>query len=73
MPRIYELDRNATLAEAEADPGTYFLPHDYCRDCWDWAVEDSEEHDEVNTDHPPYRDTDYECDICGTRLTERDD
>ena len=28
---------------------------------------------EGGADHPPYEDEDYDCDVCGRRLTWRDD
>jgi len=75
MPRIYE------STGAAVDSGDDLsIPVDYCRYCYGGAKQialqqneqDGDEH-EVDQDHPPYDETDYECETCNRKLTERDD
>jgi hypothetical protein len=66
------MDRNVTLEEAQADPGTYFLPYDFCRECWWYVKARAGPHDEVDAEHPDYDETDYKCDECGKRLVSAD-
>ena len=55
------------------------IPVDYCRDCFDLAVEQATfdntwngcQHG-IDADHPPYEDEEYDCEDCGSRLTRRD-
>lgn len=67
MPRI-----RLYYAEGNTDNN----PLDFCKDCWDEAVEEYENNPlaEISIDdHPPYDDTDYKCDKCHKKLTEEDD
>jgi len=73
MPRIWDADEGYTLDEVERHPEIGLVPYDYCRRCWATAVRKASRLADVDTDHPPYDEEEYDCDHCGKRLTGRDD
>jgi hypothetical protein len=73
MPRIYE----ATGARPEYLTDLT-IPVDYCHRCYGAAkraalaaIAAGAEH-EVDQDHPPYEENEYDCETCGRRLQEWD-
>jgi hypothetical protein len=74
MPRISEDTGNTPDSGLDLS-----IPRDYCRDCYDLAVEQASfdnawhntQHD-LDADHPPYEDEEYACEDCGSPLTRKD-
>ena len=84
MPRVYLNYRDENGACTGGGD-----PIDLCRACWGTRVddlvekypsipagtieEDCREAGPEGDDHPPYCETDYDCEVCGARLEDFDD